>query len=219
MIDKLMNIHRTQITYFLLIFLACIATAGCSKPQFVYIHPSPGLDTIKTIAVLPFDNFTKDDKADKKVRSNFVIGFLMTGIFNVRDTSEVDRILKKEGLSYSATQSTAPPAISVPGTEGATAPSVPLSKQIGDALNVEAILVGSVEAYSTERAADQTTPEVSISARLIDTETGIIIWAITRTRRGSGGIPIIGWGKVTSLSVLSQKVIADMVNSLARYAY
>lgn len=201
-------------TYFLLIFLAGIATAGCSKPH-VYIHPSPGLDRIKKIAVMPFDNFTKDDKASEKVRTNFVIELLITGIFNVMDIGEVDRILQRERLSYSASQSTAP-IISVPGTEEETAASIPLSKKIGDVLNVEAILVGSVEAYSAERVADQIIPEVSISARLIDAETGIIIWASTHTRRGSAGIPILGWGKVTSLSVLSQQVIQDTVNSLAK---
>lgn len=200
-------------TYFLLLFWAGIVTAGCSKP-YVYMHPSPGLDRIKRIAVMPFDNFTKDDKASEKVRTNFVVELLMTGLFNVMDIGEVDRILQREGLSYSSSQITEP-IISVPGTEEGIGASIPLSKKIGDALNVEAILVGSVDAYSTERIADQIIPEVSISARLIDTETGIIIWASAYTRRGSAGFPIFGWGKVTSLSVLSQRVIQDMVNSLA----
>jgi len=202
--------------YLLLVFLAGTAMTGCSKPH-VYVHPSPGLDRIKRIAVMPFDNLTKDNKAGEKVRNGFVIELLRTGSFNVIDVGETDRILQGVGLSYSARQGSGA-SIAVPGAEEEeTATSVPLSKMIGDALSVEAIVVGSVEAYSVERVSDQISPEVSISARLIDAETGIIIWGSTHTRRGGAGIPIFGWGKVTSLSMLSQKTIQDMVNSLAKY--
>ncbi len=212
-----MNIRKTQMTYFFLIFLAGVTAVGCVKPH-VYIHPSPGLDRIKKIAVMPFDNFTKDDKAGKKVRTNFVIEFLRTGSFNVMDIGEVDKVLHRAGLSYSANQNAAP-IINSPRTEEETTAPVPLSKKIGDTLNVEAILIGSVEEYSTQRIVDRITPEVSISARLIDAETGIIIWTAAHMRQGSAGMPILGWGKVTSLSVLSQRVIEEMVNSLAEYAH
>ncbi|MFQ6039845.1 MAG: hypothetical protein ACE5PV_03230 [Candidatus Poribacteria bacterium] len=232
-----MNVCRTSMIYLLFVFLLGIGTTGCSRPH-VYIHPTPGLDSIKRISVMPFDNFTDDEQAGKKVRANFVIELLRTGSFDVMDTGEVDSILEKEGLSYGeiqrATISTAgpiqsvvpntsppqniSPKISAPETEEEAGEHIPLSKKIGDALNVEAILVGSVEAYGMIRTADQMIPEVSISVRLIDAETGIIIWANAYNRRGSSGIPILGLGKVTSLSALSQKVIQDIVKSLAQYA-
>jgi len=197
--------------------LAGVLMAGCSGPR-VYIHPNPGLDSIKRMAVLPFGNFSKDDKAGNKVRANFVIELLRTASFNVVDIGETDRLLQIAELSYT-TSGTAIPGIGAAQTaEEQAAASEPLSKKIGEALKVEAIFVGSVEAYSTERVSDRIIPEVSISARLIDAETGIIIWASTHSRRGGAGFPILGWGKVTSLSVLSQQVIQDMVSSLAKYA-
>ena len=193
--------------------------AGCGKPR-VYIHPSPGLDMIKRMAVMPFDNLTKDSNAAEKVRNGFVIELLRTGSFSVMDTGEADRILQAAGLSYGTIQGSMP-GIAAPETATAEEPgavdSTPLSKSIGDALKVQAIIVGSVQAYGVERVGDQTSPEVSISARLIDAETGIIIWGGTHTRRGGAGVPIVGWGKITSLGVLSQKVIQDLVNSLAEY--
>ena len=209
-----MNICRTQIIYFLLIILAFITAAGCTttKPH-VYIHPNPGLDRIKNIAVMPFENLTKDRKAGEKVRTKFVFGLLMTGAFNVMDISEVDGKLQKAGIQYGTIQS----AVSARRAGERKDTSVQISKRIGDALNVKAIFVGSVETYNMERVAGQIIPEVSISARLIDSETGITIWASTHTRRGEG-IPILGWGKVTSLSVLSQQVVQEMVNSLAQHA-
>ena len=201
----------------LLAFLAGIVMAGCSKPN-VYIHPSPGLDRIKKMAVMPFDNLSKDSGAAEKVRTGFVIELLRTGSFNVIDANETDRILQEAGLSYSVSQSPVP-SIRLPRaeTEVETATSMPVSRRIGDALDVQAIIVGSVEVYNTERVGDQVNPEVSISVRLIDAETGIIIWASNHTRRGGIGVPILGWGKITSLSLLSQKVIQDMIGSLAEY--
>ena len=212
--SALPGIGRTGIPpaiYLLLALATSTLMAGCGP--HVYIHPSPGLDLINKMAVMPFDNLTKDDKAAEKVRNGFVIETLRTGSFNVIDTGETDRLLQAAGLSYNV------PDTGVSATiEEEAAASTQLSKRIGDALGVQAIIVGSVEAYSAERVGDQVRPEVSISARLIDAETGIIIWGSTHTRRGGAGFPIFGWGKITSLSVMSQKVIQDMVNSLAKYA-
>ena len=212
--STLPGIGRTGIPPAICLLLALATStlmAGCGP--HVYIHPSPGLDLINKMAVMPFDNLTKDDKAAEKVRNGFVIETLRTGSFNVIDTGETDRLLQAAGLSYNV------PDTGVSATiEEEAAASTPLSKRIGDALGVQAIIVGSVEAYSAERVGDQVRPEVSISARLIDAETGIIIWGSTHTRRGGAGFPIFGWGKTTSLSVMSQKVIQDMVNSLAKYA-
>ncbi len=208
-------ISKTPVIYFLLVLLVAVIVVGCAGPH-VYIHPSPGLDRIKRIAVLPFENFSKDDKAGDKVRVTFVIELLMVGSFDVMDIGEVDRILQQKGLIYGRS-SGMPPTISAPGTEEQSVTTVPLSRQIGEALNVQAILLGSVEAYNAERVADRTIPEVSIAVRLIDVDTNIIIWASTHTRRGSAGIPILGWGKISSLSTLSQHVIQDMANALAKY--
>ncbi len=198
-----------------LIVLVGIAIAGCGGPN-AYIHPNPGLDRIKRIAVVSFDNFSKDDKAGEKVRNGFVIELLRTGSFNVVDIWEVDRILREAGTSYSAIQESTP-ADSMTSTKADATDYTPLSKRIGELLNAEAILIGSVEEYSAERVGDLIIPEVSISVRLIDAETGIIIWASTYTRRGRAGFPILGWGKNTSLGILSQQVVQDMVDSLANH--
>ena len=211
MIKKILWIVR-----FLVILLLATVAVGCGGPQ-VYMHPNPGFERIKRMAVLPLDNFTKDDKASDKVSANFVVALLRNASFNVMDIGETDRLLQIAELSYTTSQIPTPGIGAMEMLDQETA-SEPLSKKIGEALKVEAIFVGSVEAYSTERVSDRIIPEVSISARLIDAETGIIIWASTHSRRGGAGFPILGWGKITSLSVLSQQVIQDMVNSLAKHA-
>lgn len=210
-----MNKNILWTVRFLVILLLVMLAVGCGGPQ-IYIHPNPGFERIERIAVLPLDNFTKDDKANDKVRANFVVELLRTANFNVMDIGETDRLLQIAELSYTTSQISTP-GIGAPEIFDQETTSEPLSKKIGEVLKVQAIFVGSVEAYGTERVSDQIIPEVSISARLIDAETGIIIWASTHSRRGGAGFPIFGWGKVTSLSVLSQQVIQDMVGSLAKY--
>ena len=212
---------------FLLVSLVGMMTAGCGKPH-VYMHPSPGLDRIKKVAVMPFDNMAKEDKAGERIRVGFVLELLRTGSLSVIDINETDRLLKEAGISYTEGQMlSAPAGVRGPRTEAGAEPgakagegvvdSTPISKRIGAALNVEAIVAGSVQAYNTEKTGTQTRPEVSITAKLIDAETGLIIWMGTHNKRGGSGIPILGWGKVTSLSALSQQVIQDMVDSLAEY--
>ena len=210
--------------YLFLVFLACIVMVGCGGPR-TYIHPNPGLDMVKKVVVMPFDNLSADASANQKVRISFVIELLRTGNFDVLDIGEADRRLGASGLSYSAARGpipiTAPRGGSASGAgsagsgEGDT--SVPLSRQIGGALGVQALLLGSVDTYSLERTRDESIPEVTVTARLVDVETGVIIWASTHTRRGRAGIPILGWGKRTSLGLVSRKVIADMAEDLAQY--
>ena len=200
----------------LLVGLTTVLLVGCSGPR-MYIHPSPGLDRIRRVAVLPFENNTKEMKAAERVRSQFVLELLRLGYFDVVDPGEVDRKLQAQNLSYEAGQEIVPPIRTAEKAEE-TEIFEPLTRVMGEVLGVEAILVGSVDAYDVNRVADRTIPEVAISARLLDAETGIIIWATTHTRRGRAGLPFVGWGRITSLSDLSQKVVEEMVHSLAEYA-
>ena len=200
----------------LLVGLTAVLLVGCSGPR-MYIHPSPGLDRIRRVAVLPFENNTKEMKAAERVRTQFVIELLRLGYFDVVDPGEVDRKMQAQNLSYEAGQELVPPIRTAEKAEE-TEIFEPLTRVMGEVLGVEAILVGSVDAYSANRVGDRTVPEVAISARLLDAETGIIIWAATHSRRGRAGLPFLGWGRITSLSDLSQKVVEAMVQSLAEYA-
>ena len=205
----------------MLVFLTGIVVAGCAGPR-TYIHPNPeALDVVKKVVVMPFGNLSADTNAGAKVRISFVIELLRTGGFDVIDIGEADRLLKIASLSY---EESVVPAIGISRGGAATSTaegdaSVPLSKKIGDELKVQAILAGSVDTYSSERSRDESVPEVSVSARLIDAETGTIIWACTHTRRGSPGIPIVGWRKMTSMNLVSRQVVQDMVNDLAKYIF
>ena len=80
--EMIVRANVSPVKYFLLVFLVSMVVAGCSKPH-MYIHPSPGLERIKKMAVMPFDNMTKDSKSGEKVRSGFVLELLRTGSFNV----------------------------------------------------------------------------------------------------------------------------------------
>lgn len=204
----------------LLVFLAGMMATGCGGPR-TYIHPNAGLDSVKKVVVMPFGNLSSDTNAGGKVRIYFVIELLKTGAFDVMDIGESDRLLKAASLSYEASPM---PAIGISRggattTEEAEDPSVPLSNKIGQALKVQAILAGSVNTYSSERIGEQSVPEVNVTARLIDAETGVIIWAGNHTRRGSAGIPILGWGKRTSISLVTRKVVMDMAKDLAGYTF
>ena len=218
-LQRIGRVDSTLATLLLIVFLAIIVVAGCGGPRS-YIHPNPGLEALKKIAVVPFTNLAKDANSGDKVRVYFIIELLKTGSFDVMDIGETDRLLKINNLSYEAS----PLPVVGMSRGGAAAEeeadtSVPLSKQIGEALKVQAILSGFVHTCSSERVGDQSVPEVSVTARLIDAETGIIIWAGNHTRRGSAGIPIVGWGKRTSISLVARKVVEDMAKNLAGYAF
>ena len=90
---------------------------------------------------------------------------LAANVFDVVDKGRVDSILQQEAI----------------------APGAPLDKatirRLGQLLNVEAVILGSVEETDESRGNAAFT-EVTMTLRLIDCETGTLLWQASG--RGSG---------------------------------
>jgi len=167
----------------------CIALvfliSGCAPDMAV----KPGYDfsRIRRIAVLNFEGSGADGVADL-----FIMELLKAG-FDIAERSHLENLLKEQDM----------------GLSGRLDPST--VKNIGKMLGVDAILMGSVIGYApaqkrvvyfalgdtpvitpgllvVERGINyivyQVDAEVSISARMVDVETGSVVWAARDSYRG-----------------------------------
>ena len=138
--------------------------SGCGgSPSLTqsYMRENASLSYIQTVAVLPFEG----GKRAPRIRELTTTQLLASGLVDVIDKGRVDSFLQQEAIS----------------------PDEALDnftiKRMGESLQIDAILRGSVEQTEGVRG-NSTFTEMIITLRLIDTETGLLLWQASG--RGSG---------------------------------
>lgn len=148
-------------------YLGLILLIGCGGPSR-YLHSSANLELVKRVAILPFDNLSNEKSAGEIVQDVFTTELLARGIFRVVEHGEVARMMREKGISPN---------------KGLSAPEARL---LGSSLNVQAVILGSVEVYEMARGGGGSLsyPLVAFSARMIEVEKGEVIWQAAHS--GSG---------------------------------
>jgi TolB-like protein len=139
---------------------------GCgTTSKHYYVRQQVDYSSIKRVAVLPFETLTSDEYAGEKIRQSVITELLSRGI-DVVEPGEVTRALVELKIRSLG--------------------SIKISdiQTLAKTLGVEALMMGSVEAYGISRGITVSYPEVSISLRLIEASSGKIIWSVCNTSGG-----------------------------------
>jgi len=147
-----------------LIAIGLLFLSGCAQQQH-FVREGTDLEHIRSIAVLPFENFTRDDFAGEKIR-RIVITELLTRGVDVTEPGEVTKLLRE--LNVMSLRSIKTKEI----------------QKVGETLGVDAIMLGSVEAFGISQGINVKYPEVTINLMLLETGSGNIIWSV---RYSTGG--------------------------------
>jgi len=152
-----------------LLAVLILAFAGCGGPgKTVFLHPEYNFSFVERVAVVPFENLTNDQGAGARVSRLYVTELLATDAFDVVEPGEVAKALQAIGVVRTADL-----------TQEQT-------KQLGQALKVQAVFLGSVNESSTRTSGSQAVSYVTLTTRLVETETGITVWSATTTAGGRG---------------------------------
>lgn len=148
---------------------------------------------IKSIAILPLENLTVDRVAAFIIKENIKTELKGKGwVFIVKDDL-VEDFLAKRRIRY---------------TGAITRLAV---REMGKALGVDAVLVGSVNQYS----GDNGKITVGIGLRLLSAVNGSILWSDNITYTGRDFEGFLGLGVVTSIDELTSMVVRDIVQGVA----
>ncbi|WP_297058922.1 GNA1162 family protein [Thermosulfurimonas sp.] len=159
---------------------------GCGTRGEIRSYLRQGVDPafVKRVAVLKFENHTRNKQAADRMRDIVTMEALALGVFDVVDRTVVDEVLSEEGVEEGM------------GLDKATI------RRLGKRLGVQALLVGSVDAYEEEREGSYTYPVVSVSLRLIDVASGEIIWKAGGTETGYSMVGrLFGWKPKNAIEV------------------
>lgn len=187
---------------FVILGLLAVLFAVVAAPTFAADKPR--------IAILEFEN-----KADNQywwhggaaaIQDVFVTELVKSGKFRVIDRERLDALMREKNLSLS----------------GAVDPSTAV--RAGKLLGVEYFLVGSITEYGAEEAGGsgfgvsvkRKKFTAAANARIIDTETGEILWADeARAEEKSGKVRVFGVGGGVDDQRMFDKVMKPVVQQLA----
>ncbi len=154
-----------------LLILAVLASllTGCAgmKPT-IFLHPEYNFGYIEKVAVIPFENLSKEQGAASRATRLFVSELLATESFEVVEPGEVSRALEKFATIRAA--------------QLTQAQLVEIGKQLG----VQALFLGSVNESSSMRSGSASTSVVTMVVRLVETDQGVTVWSATHTEGGRG---------------------------------
>lgn len=204
--NRLANQNFHSVFLFTLIGILLLMSVGCSshgtavfskpaiKPRSILYSP---WEPTKKVCVLPFDNVSKEQDANLKVMEVFLTELFSANIFeDIVDPIQANaalggmRIRKPDSLDKETI------------------------KALGDRLGVKYLILGIVTDYEYAKSKDSAAL-VGLSVRMIDVDTGNILWTGNCYKSGdmSAG-RIFGFTNGPSSSKLSKVVCQQIVSSL-----
>ncbi len=140
--------------------LACMLV-GCGG-KFTseeFVREDVDFDVVSRVAVLPFLNHTNDKFIHQRVRNVAITQMLANGVADVVDRGIVDSVLYEEVID----------------------PGQPIDlinlKRLGQRLNVQAFLLGSVDMSSAKSGGGSLSyPQLALTLRLVEAQSAGILW-------------------------------------------
>jgi TolB-like protein len=143
------------------------------------------------VAIFPFENLTEDKKALSSIMPVLKSRLEAKGL-EILDEDTLNRFLCKERIRSTGYISSA------------------IARKLKEGLNVSAILVGSINSFSSGG-----NPEAGLSARLINSSDGAILWANHASATGEDFTKILGLGRIRTIERLTSKVIDKLLKSFS----
>jgi hypothetical protein len=167
----------------LILLPVIISLLACGPRSHLPYHHDPDMDfaSIRTVAVLPFENLTTDRLAAERVRDILANSLMATGAVYVLPPGEVARGVLRTGI---------------------VKPSAPSKQEIArlaPIIKADALITGAVTEYGEVRSGTATANVISFNLQMIEAQTQRVVWTGSTSQGGisvwdrlfgSGGRPM-----------------------------
>lgn len=181
----------------IIIFLMVMFITACAAGVKRYIRPDFDIGGITKVAVLTLENLTSEKYASEKIKNIIIMELLTRGI-DVIEPGEVIRALKEMKIRNSGSVSSDD------------------IKRLGRLLNVDAVIMGSVETYSISKGITVSYPEVSVNLRMHESANSNIVWSVWHTTGGASFWTRHFGTEGRTLDEAAKRVIRDAFDTLFR---
>jgi hypothetical protein len=178
--------------------LLLLALAACASPPRRYADQGMDFGAVRTVAIMPFHNLSRDNLAAERVRDVFSSMLLATSSIYVVPLGEVQRAIAQAGIQAPAT----------PSTEDVL--------KLGKTLKADAIVTGVVKEYGEVRSGSTSANIVSMSLQMFETATGKVVWSASTTQGGvSMGDRLLG-SSGAPMNQVTEAAVDDLLAKLFR---
>ncbi len=175
-----------------------LVVAGCAgMGSTVFVHQNYNFNFVEKVAVIPFENLSNDQGASARVSHLFITELLATDAFDVVEPGEVLNAISK--LSLTRTDML----------------SEEQAKQLGKTLDVQAVILGSVNESSAIQTANRQIV-VTLDVRMVETESAQTVWSATHTEGSKSFLSsFFGTGQ-KSQSEVARQCVRKVIKTLVR---
>ena len=183
--------------FYVCLFLLVLMVSGCGNRTVseYYMREDVDFGYIQRIAVLPFQNNSEDKYAAERARDVTITQVLALGMFDTVEKTLVDNVLYEEALD----------------------PGVPLDpltmKRIGQRLEVQALLLGTVDLAGVSRIGRAAYPEMALTLRLVEAESGLILWQASGNLSGESTAKRLFGVKPDDTYQVTMELVRDLLHS------
>ena len=141
---------------------------GCAPGSTLTYYHDPSMDfaAVRSVAVMPFENLSREAQAGRRVRDVFANSLLSTGAVYVIPSGEASRGIARAGILN---------------------PTVPSLEEIGKfagIIKVDAVITGSVTEYGQVRSGTTSANVISMNVQMIEVQALRIVWTASATKGG-----------------------------------
>jgi hypothetical protein len=154
-----------------LLLLAGCATGGSdayfrSTRSAANVYVAPVATSIEKVAIMPFKAPT--ELIGASVSDMFVTELLRAGRYTLVERSQMANVLSESELALAGL-------------------SEKKAVEVGNMLGADAVIIGTVDEYGTVAKGGRTIPVVGIALRMIDCQSGKVMWSADLARRAESG--------------------------------
>jgi hypothetical protein len=175
-----------------------VSLLGCAPGSSLTYYHDPQMDfaAIRSVAVMPFENLTRQQQAAERVRDVFANSLLATGAVYVIPSGEVSRGIARAGILNPA----------VPSMEE-------IAKFVG-IIRVDAVITGTVTEYGEVRSGSTSANVISMNVQMIEVQALRIVWTASATK---GGVSI--WDRLFGaggkpMNDVTMQAVTDVLDKL-----
>jgi hypothetical protein len=175
-----------------------LALAGCSRHR-TYTNPDMDFGSVRSVAVLPFWNLSKDPQGADRVRDVFTNALLATNAVYVVPTGEVARAVQRLNIQTPVT------------------PTSDEVVKLSQMLKVDAVITGVLKEYGEVRTSAASSHVIALSLQMQDAATAKVVWAGSSSGGGIGwGARLLGSTGGRAVNDVTEQVVDDLLAQLLK---
>lgn len=188
------SLHRWAFAAFLVLCWGVVG--GCASSGQVFRDTTMDFGSIKSVAVLPLANLSKDQLAGERVRDVFNTMLMASGAVYVIPSGEVAR------------------GIAAAGIANPSAPSADDVMKLTKNVKVDAVIYGVLREYGDVRSGTASADVISLSLQMVEGQTGRVVWSASTTQGGIGLTDRLFGGGGRPLNDVTEKGVNDLISNL-----